>query len=98
MVTRKRKAKKSKKPLVQTKRVMGDLSEAQKLLGIIEKSDVPFGESAPILAELKAKIEKGDSLTVEEHGDLLRLVQIAKKWDRDVEASARTEPDETMAG
>ena len=98
MVARKRRAKKSKKPLVQTKRATSDLAEARKLLKIIEKSDVPFGESAPVFADLKAKIDKGDALTVEEYEHLLRLVEIAKKWDRDVEASARTEPDETMAG
>ncbi len=98
MVARKRRAKNSRNPLVQIKRATGDLAEARRLLGVVEESQVPFGESAPTFAELKAKIEKGDTLTVEEYEHLLRLVNIAKKWNTDVEASARTEPDETMAG
>ncbi len=97
MAARNKKVEK-KRPPDQTKLLSSDMVEARRLLGIVEKSQVPFGESAPTFAELKAKIEKGDMLTVEEHEDLLRLVNMAKKWNRDVEASARTEPDETMAG
>ncbi len=98
MVEGKRRAKNSMNPRVQTKRATVDLAEARRLLGIVEKSQVPFGESAPTFAELKAKIDKGDTLTVEEYEQLLGLVNIAKKWNTDEEASARTEPDETLAG
>ncbi len=87
-----------KRPTDQTKPLTSGMEEARKLLRIVEKSQVPFGESAPTFAELKAKIDKGEALTVEEYERLLKLVKIAKEWEKDVEASARTEPEETLSG
>jgi len=74
------------------------LAEARRLLAIVEKSQVPFGESAPIFARIKAEIDSGKSLSVEDHEHLLRLVKIAKDWNRAEESSAMTEPDETLSG
>ncbi len=74
------------------------LAEARRLLAIVEESQVPFGESAPIFARIKAEIEAGKSLSVEDYEHLLRLVKIAKDWNKAEESSAMTEPDETLSG
>lgn len=76
---------------------VGD-TEAHRLLAIVEKSQVPFGESASLYNSLKTKIESEQELTTEEYEQLLRLVKIAKEWEKGVENSAMTEPNETMAG
>jgi len=94
-------ARKQKKPSqrqVASKSSLPGLPEARRLLAIVEKSQVPFGESAPIFARIKAQIESGKSLSVEDHEHLLRLVKIAKDWNKAEESSAMTEPDETLSG
>ena len=73
-------------------------AEAQRLLSIVEKSQVPFGESANLYNMLKAKIKSEQQLSTEEYEQLLRLVKIAKDWEKGVESSAMTEPEETLAG
>jgi len=74
------------------------LAEARRLLAMVEKSQVPFGESAPIFARIKAQIDSGKALSVEDYEHLLRLVKIAKDWNKAEESSAMTEPDETLSG
>ena len=74
------------------------LAEARRLLAMVEKSQVPFGESAPVFAKVKAQIDSGKSLSVEDYEHLLRLVKIAKDWNKAEESSALTEPDETLSG
>ena len=74
------------------------LAQARKMLAVVEKSQVPFGESAGILAKLKLKIESNESLNQQEYAQLQRLVNIAREWEKGVESSARTEPEETLAG
>ena len=74
------------------------LAEARRLLAMVEKSQVPFGESAPIFAKIKAQVDSGKSLSVEDHEHLLRLVEIAKDWNKAEESSAMTESDETLSG
>jgi hypothetical protein len=81
-----------------SKTVSPGLAEARRLLGIVEKSQVPFGESAPMFAKLKAQIDADNSLSVEDYEHLLRLVKIAKDWNRAEESSAMTEPEETLSG
>src|SRR6266581_8224318 len=78
--------------------ISSGLAEARRLLAIVEKSQVPFGESAPIFARIKAQIDSGKSLSVEDHEHLMRLVKIAKDWNKAEESSAMTEPDETLSG
>ena len=73
-------------------------SEAHKLLSVVEKSQVPFGQSADLYNRLKTKIEADEQLTTEEFEQLNRLVKIAKDWEKGVESSAMTEPEETLAG
>lgn len=76
---------------------VGD-TEAHRLLAIVEKSQVPFGESANLYSRLKTKIESEQELTTEEYEQLLRLVKLAKEWEKGVENSAMTEPGETLSG
>jgi len=94
-------ARKQKKPgqiQVASKSISPGLTEARRLLAIVEKSQVPFGESAPIFARIKALIDSDRSLSVEDHEHLLRLVKIATDWNKAEESSALTEPDETLSG
>ena len=81
-----------------SKPISSALAEARRLLAIVEKSQVPFGESAPIFAKIKAQVDAGKSLSVEDHEHLLRLVKIGKDWNKAEESSAMTEPDETLSG
>jgi hypothetical protein len=74
------------------------LAEARRLLAIVEKSQVPFGESAPLFTRIKAQIDAGKPLSVEDYEHLLRLVKIAKDWNKAEESSALTEPEETLSG
>ena len=81
-----------------SKSTSSGLAEARRLLAIVEKSQVLFGESAPVFAKIKAQIDSGKSLSVEDYEHLLRLVKIAKDWNNAEESSAMTEPDETLSG
>ncbi len=81
-----------------SKAISPALAEARRLLGIVEKSQVPFGESASIFAKIKSQIDAGKSLSVEDYEHLLRLVKIAKDWNKAEESSALTEPGETLSG
>jgi hypothetical protein len=93
-----RKENKPKQSQVASKSVSPGFAEARRLLAIVEKSQVPFGESAPIFARIKAQIDSDKSLSVEDYEHLLRLVKIAKDWNKAEESSALTEPEETMSG
>jgi hypothetical protein len=93
-----RKGSKPSQPQVARKSVSHGLAEARRLVAIVEKSQVPFGESAPLFARLKVQIDSGKPLTVEDYEHLLRLVKIAKDWNKAEESSALTEPEETMSG
>jgi len=93
-----RKGNKPRPSQAPSKPISPALAEARRLLAIVEKSQVPFGESAPIFARIKAQIDSGKSLSVEDHEHLMRLVKIAKDWNKAEESSAMTEPDETLSG
>ena len=93
-----RKENKPGQPRTASKPIAPGLAEARRLLAIVEKSQVPFGESAPIFAKIKTQIDSGKSLSVEDYEHLLRLVKIAKEWNKAEESSALTEPDETLSG
>jgi hypothetical protein len=83
---------------VASKSVSPGLAEALRLLTIVEKSQVPFGESAPIFARIKTQVDAGRSLSAEDYEHLLLLVKIAKDWNKAEESSALTEPEETLSG
>jgi hypothetical protein len=93
-----RKTEKSTQSGSTGKSVTPSAAEARRLIAIIEKSQVPFGESAPIFARLKAQIDAGRDLNIEDYEHLLGLVKKAKDWDRAVQSSAMTQPEETLSG
>jgi hypothetical protein len=88
----------SKAAKVGGRSVTASAAEARRLLAIVEKSQVPFGESAPIYARIKAQVEAGKNLSIEDYEHLLRLVEMAKEWEKAVKSSAMTEPEETLSG
>lgn len=92
--------KKSQDKKVQApgKPISSSLAETRRLVAIIEKSQVPFGESAPTFNRIRAQVEAGKELSTEDYEHLLGLVKKAKDWNRDVESSAETSPEETLAG
>ena len=93
-----RKTNKSKKPESVGRPVTVSIAEARRLIAMIEKSQVPFGESAPVFAKIKAHVEAGNPLDAEDYEHLLELVKKAKDWDKAVETSAMTEREETLSG
>jgi hypothetical protein len=93
-----RKGNKPRPSQASSKSISSGLADARRLLAIVEKSQVPFGESAPIFTRIKAQVDSGRSLSVEDHEHLLRLVKIANDWNKAEESSALTEPDETLSG
>jgi hypothetical protein len=93
-----RKGNKPSQPQAASRPMSPGLAEARRLLAIVEKSQVPFGESAALFARLKAQIDAGKSLSVEDYEHLLRLVKLAKEWNKAEESSALTEPEETLSG
>ncbi len=80
-----RKANKSKKPQSDGRPATVSIAEARSLIAMIEKSQVPFGESAPVFAKIKSHVEAGNPLSAEDH-------------DKAVETSAMTEREETLSG
>lgn len=93
-----RKLKKSKRQGRAKKPVTPTSAEARKLIAIIEKTQVPFGESAPIYARIRAQVDRGRELSVEDYELLLGLVKKAREWEKGVESSAMTSPEETLSG
>jgi len=88
----------SKKLHSTSKPVAVSAVEARRLIAMIEKSQVPFGESAPVFAEVKAQVDAGGPLSTDDYEHLLDLVKKAKDWNKAVESSAGTQPEETMGG
>jgi hypothetical protein len=74
------------------------LIEARSLIDEIEKSQVPFGESAPLYARIKAQVDAGRTLSAEDYLHLEDLAKKAKDWEKAVQSSARTLPEETLSG
>ena len=74
------------------------LTDARRLIVEIEKSQVPFGESASLYARIKAQVDAGRVLSSEEYIHLQDLAKKAKDWEKAVQSSARTLPEETLAG
>lgn len=93
-----KKGTKPSQPQFASKTISSGLAEARSLLAIVEKSQVPFGEPAPLFARLKTKIDSGKSLSVQDYEHLLRLVNIAKDWNKAEDTSALTEPEDALSG
>ncbi len=88
----------AKSPRQSARQMTATVAEARRLIGIIEKSQVPFGESAPIFARIKSQVDAGKELDIEDYEHLLGLVKKARDWDKAVESSAQTQPEETLPG
>jgi len=73
---------KPKLPKDAGKSIPPGLGEARRLLAIVEKSQVPFGESGPLFARIKAQIEAGGSLSAEDYEHLLRLSRTPRTGTR----------------
>jgi hypothetical protein len=80
------------------KPISASVAEARRLLVIIEKSQVPFGESTLIYSRIKSQVDAGKELSTEDYEHLLGLVKKARDWEKGVESSARTLPEETLSG
>lgn len=81
-----------------TRQLSPSVAEARRLISVIEKSQIPFGESAPIFARIKSDVEAGKELNTEDYEHLLGLVKKAREWEKGVESSAQTQPEETLPG
>ena len=81
-----------------TKQAKSSVADARTLIDAIEKSQIPFGESEPIFSRIKAQVDAGRVLSAEDYDHLLGLVKKAKDWEKAVESSASTQPEETMGG
>ena len=93
-----RKLKKSKRQGRAKKPVTPTAAEARRLIAIIERTQVPFAESAPLYARIRAQVDKGKELSVEDYEHLLTLVKKARDWEKGEESSAMTPPEETLSG
>jgi hypothetical protein len=80
------------------KQVTATMAEARRLVAIIEKSQVPFGESAPIFNRIKSQVQAGKELNTEDYEHLLELVKKARDWEKAIQSSAQTLPEETLSG
>jgi hypothetical protein len=88
----------AKEPRASSKPVTATVAEARRLIGIIEKSQVPFGESASIFARIKVQVDAGKELSTEDYEHLLGLVKKARDWEKAVQSSSQTQPEETLPG
>ena len=93
-----RKATQSKNIHTGNKPVTAANAEARRLITIIETSQVPFGESAPTYNRIKAQVEAGKELSTEDYEHLVGLVKKARDWEKGIESSAQTRPEETLSG
>jgi hypothetical protein len=93
-----RKASQTKQVHTRNKPATARNAEALKLIMIIEKSQVPFGESAPIYNRIRSQVEAGKGLSTEDYEHLVGLVKKARDWEKAVESSAQTRPEETLPG
>ncbi len=74
------------------------LVDVGQLIRRIVESDVPLSEEESRFETIREKHAKGESLTVEEQNLVLSLASKADEWEKDVESSALTEPEETLPG
>jgi len=93
-----RKSSKTKHDHQRNKSVTATNAEARRLITIIEKSQVPFGESASVYNRIRSQVEAGKELSTEDYEHLVGLVKKARDWNKAVETSAQTRPEETLPG
>ena len=93
-----KKASHTKQVHARNKPLTATNAEARRLIAIIEKSQVPFGESASVYNRIKAQVESEKELSTEDYEHLVGLVKKARDWEKAVESSAQTRPEETLPG
>jgi len=77
---------------------LGGMESIEKLIRRIEKAEVPLGEEESKFERIKEKHARREPLTPEEANLVLELAKKAEEWERAVESSARTEPEQTLPG
>lgn len=68
------------------------------LIQMIEDSRVPLGEEEERLSVIRRKVEQGTTLTREEETFLRKLADKANEWQKGLESSEDTEPEDTLSG
>jgi hypothetical protein len=68
------------------------------LIQRIVESEVPLADEESKFETIREKHAKGQGLTVEERDLVLRLASMADEWEKDVESSELTEPEQTLPG
>ena len=83
---------------MQNSRGVSGQARPHKLIRIIENSKVPLGEDESKLQRIKARVEHDEPLSEEDEAVLTRLVEKAHKWEKGLESSSDTDPEDTMSG
>ncbi|HVH15432.1 MAG TPA: hypothetical protein VNA15_06910 [Candidatus Angelobacter sp.] len=83
---------------MQKSKEMLEKTRPHKVIRVIENSKVPLGEDESKLQRIKAKVEHDEPLSQEDEAVLTRLVEKAQKWEKGLEGSADTDPEDTMSG
>jgi hypothetical protein len=68
------------------------------LIRIIEDSDIPLGEEESRLNKIKGKVEHDEPLTGDDEDFLTRLVGRAEEWQKGLQSSSDTAPEDTLPG
>jgi len=77
---------------------LGGMESTERLIRRIEKAEVPLREEEPMFESIKEKHARREPLTPEEANLVLELARKAEEWEKAVESSARTEPEQTLPG
>ena len=77
---------------------LGGMESTERLIRRIEKAEVPLREEESKLEKIKEKHARREPLTPEEANLVLELARKAEEWEKAVESSARTEPEQTLPG
>jgi len=77
---------------------LGGMEPIERLIRRIEKAEVTLGEEEPMFESIKEKHARREHLTPEETNLVLELAKKAEQWEKAVESSARTEPEQTLPG
>ena len=83
---------------MQKSKEMLEKTRPHKQIRIIENSKVPLGEEESKLQRIKRMVEHDEPLSQEDETFLNRLVEKANKWEKGLESSSDTDPEDTMSG
>ena len=83
---------------MQKSKGMSGKTGPHKLIRVIENSKVPLGEDESKLQKIKRMVEHDEPLSQDDEALLTRLVEKAHKWEKGLESSSDTDPEDTMSG